>query len=97
MRDESGQFPGPVPPPDGQPRIAGYRPQSEDNVFLVNHHKQMEELVLRQLDDLDDAGRFDRRWLAIARTQIEQGFMAMNRAVMRPERITLAGDEKAEG
>lgn len=31
----------------------------------------------------------DKRWLAIARTHIEQGFMAMNRSIFNPERVTL--------
>ncbi len=32
-------------------------------------------------------------WLAIARTQIEQGFMALNRAVFKPGRVRLAEDD----
>ena len=30
----------------------------------------------------------DQRWAAVARTHLEQGFMAMNRAVFRPGRIS---------
>ena len=36
----------------------------------------------------------DQRWLAIARTNIEQGFMALNRAIFRPERVELDGNDK---
>lgn len=34
----------------------------------------------------------DPRWLAIARTHIQEGFMALNRAVFQPQRIKLSED-----
>jgi hypothetical protein len=68
-------------------KIDGYRTLSAVEVALINAHKQMEALVLDQLDDLQQAPEIDGRWLAIARTHLELGFMAMNRAVARPERL----------
>lgn len=76
---------------DGLP-VAGYQPQSTLSVAIVNANKAMEEGVLRQLDAMTDAQRFDQRWVAIARTAIEQGFMAMNRAVFKPSRVKLPED-----
>lgn len=76
---------------DGLP-VAGYQPQSSESVAIVNVNKALEERALRQLDPMSDATRFDQRWVAIARTQIEQGFMAMNRAVFKPSRIKLPED-----
>lgn len=35
----------------------------------------------------------DPRWLAVAKTHFEQGFMALNRAVFQPTRISLPEDE----
>ena len=82
--------------------VHGYRPQTDDAVALVNQHKQLEEHLLRHLDRLAAAtntgslgmGRspVDARWLAIARTHVEQAFMAMNRAVFQPARIALPED-----
>lgn len=69
--------------------VKGYTEQNDSKVTLVNQNKEMEERVLRQLDDMQNSGLYDPRWIAIARTNIEQGFMAMNRAVFRPERISL--------
>lgn len=69
--------------------VKGYTDQSDSKVALVNQNKELEERVLRQLDDMQNSGLYDPRWIAIARTNIEQGFMAMNRAVFRPERISL--------
>ena len=72
--------------------VAGYRPQNEANVALVNEHKSMEERILRHLDQLRGSG-VDERWLAIGRTAIEQGFMAINRAVFQPARARLPVDD----
>lgn len=68
--------------------VAGYKPQSAEAVRLVNENKKLEELMLRQLDELASRGDIDKRWLAIGRTAIEQGFMAVNRAVFQPGRVT---------
>lgn len=67
--------------------VAGYRPQTGDAVDLVNHNKIMEEEILRRLDFLEDAD-VDLRWLAIGRTHIELAFMAMNRSIFKPARLT---------
>lgn len=63
--------------------VAGYVAQSTDKVALVNANKIAEEAVLRILDG---------RWLAIGCTHIEQGFMAVNRAVFQPQRVQLQED-----
>lgn len=69
--------------------VAGYRDQSNDAVALVNGNKVIEEQVLRILDDLAARDDVDKRWLAIGRTAIEQGFMAVNRSIFKPERVKL--------
>lgn len=73
--------------------VAGYKPQSEENIALVNKNKQIEERILRDMDNLVVAG-VDQRWLAIARTHMEQAFMAYNRAIFQPGRVTLPEDNK---
>jgi hypothetical protein len=92
----SGAHPGPetttVVDHKGLP-IAGYRPQNDDAVTLVNDNKQAEEKLLRLMDSLAHdylpGVEADKRWLAIARTQIEQGFMALNRSIFKPGRVEL--------
>lgn len=49
----------------------------------------MEELCLRMLDEYKSNPDFDQRWLAIGRTQMEQAWMAVNRAIFQPKRIEL--------
>lgn len=69
--------------------VAGYKPQTSDNVALVNTNKEIEERVLRRLDDLATIEDVDKRWLAIGRTAIEQAFMAINRSIFKPGRAKL--------
>jgi hypothetical protein len=72
--------------------VAGYLPQSTAKVDLVNVNKDAEERVLRILDHLATLPDTDKRWLAIGRTAIENGWMAVNRSVFKPARVPVAGD-----
>jgi hypothetical protein len=73
--------------------VAGYVPQHDAAVARVNRNKEIEERVLRILDELRDHPLTDQRWLAVGRTQIEQGFMAVNRSIFKPHRVRLPEDE----
>ena len=70
--------------------VAGYRPQTDAAVALVNQNKLIEEHLLHFMDELKNKD-VDQRWLAIARTHIEQGFMALNRSIFKPARVNLEG------
>lgn len=73
--------------------VAGYKAQSGWAVSEVNKNKQLEELVLRRLDDLKTKtgshDLVDGRWLAHGRTLLEDAFMAINRAIFKPDRVKL--------
>lgn len=79
-------------PKDGALPVAGYKPQTPASVAAVNLNKQAEEATLRILDTLDSYPGVDKRWLAIGRTHIEQGWMAVNRAIFKPGRVDLPED-----
>lgn len=76
--------------------VSGYKPQSDAAVRAVNQSKQLEERVLRFMDELaaDADIQADMRWFSIGRTQIEQGFMAVNRSVFKPGRVALPDDDE---
>lgn len=74
--------------------VKGYTDQPDAKINLVNRNKEVEERILRVLDPMYDSSAFDRRWLSIARTHFEQGFMALNRAVFQPQRVALPEDKK---
>jgi len=72
--------------------IKGYTKPTPEQVALVNENKVLEELCLRQIDriSLTNSVRnpaVDPRWLALARTGIQQSFMDLNRAVFQSQRI----------
>jgi hypothetical protein len=70
--------------------VHGYKPQDSQSIMRVNDNKLLEEQVLSVLDEMSAfPSDFDPRWTALARTHIELGFMAMNRAVFKPERVKL--------
>jgi len=73
--------------------VPGYKPQTAEARAAVTQAKWMEERVLRLLDDLATMPGIDPRWLQAGRTDIEKGFMSVNRAVFKPGRVALPGDE----
>ena len=72
--------------------VAGYRSLPQETLDAMNRNKAIEEVLLRQmeLDGRDETIQTDTRWMSIARTHLEQSFMAYNRALAKPGRI--AGD-----
>lgn len=72
--------------------VHGYQPQSDARVASVNENKISEEVLLRRLDKLTALGVADPRWAAIAKTHLELAFMAFNRAVFQPSRVSLPED-----
>ncbi len=67
--------------------VSGYTKQSDEKVDLVNFNKYLEELVLRTMDAYKENPDIDQRWLAIARTDLEKSFMALNRSIFKPARM----------
>ena len=74
--------------------VPGYRPQPEWAVKLVKDLKETEERLLRKLDDLKGNPEIDQRWVAIANTHFQEGFMAINRSIFKPTRVILPEDNQ---
>ena len=67
--------------------ITGYRELNPTEIDMMNAVKCMAEKVGALVDLLDVAEGYadiDKRWVAIARTELQQGFMALTRAIARP-------------
>lgn len=76
--------------------VKGYKPtQPQWAMNAVNGFKELEERVLRGIEALDGAD-VDGRFMAIGRTQVQQGFMAINRAIFQPQRVSLPEDTQGE-
>jgi hypothetical protein len=65
-------------------KIKGYRDLSEAEIGLMNSIKLHAEGVGQQIALLDREAGIDKRWLAIAKTDLQKGFMALVRAVAQP-------------
>lgn len=72
--------------------VKGYTPISDDNKALANCSKELEERVMRFLDGLETLPNTDKRAVAIARTNMQTGFMFAVRSIFKPERIELPED-----
>jgi hypothetical protein len=73
--------------------IKGYRDLSKAEIDAMNRIKDLAEQVGALCNSFDgptgdggDAGSFfpDTRWLRIAETQLQQGFMALTRSIAKP-------------
>ena len=67
--------------------ISGYRDLSQEEINAMNTIKELAEQVRILVDSIGDSNEFfiDTRWQAIARTDLQKGFMALVRAVAKPE------------
>ncbi|WP_323016508.1 hypothetical protein [Castellaniella sp.] len=68
----------------GQPKLTGYRELSEAEVDLMNDIKLTGEDIGALVATVAAHPDADQRWVAIARTELQQGLMALTRAVARP-------------
>jgi len=67
------------------PKITGYPELTTDEIKLINITKENAVLVGTLCDGIAGTPGVDQRWLAIARTDLQKGFVALTRAIARPE------------
>ena len=67
--------------------ITGYRTLSDAEVAAINEIKALAEQVGALVDSLGNRpvlNPLDKRWLAIGKTELQQGFMALTRSIAQP-------------
>lgn len=65
--------------------IKGYRELSQAEIETINTIKHVGDRVGDVLESMVQEGtKYDQRWVSIARTHLQQGFMALTRAVAQP-------------
>lgn len=70
---------------DNQHRlIAGYRDLTEEEIGLINSFKEIGNQMGELIDMAGLLDNIDHRWLAIARTDLQKGVMALVRAIAKP-------------
>lgn len=66
-------------------QIKGYRDLSETEIALMNKCKELGVLVGQAISNIEKEPNIDMRWLAIAKTDLQKGFMSLIRSIARPE------------
>jgi hypothetical protein len=64
--------------------IKGYRDLSEEEIKAMNAVKQKAEEVGVLVREMEANKSLDQRWVAIAKTDLQRGFMAAVRAIAQP-------------
>lgn len=68
-----------------QPKITGYRQLTQNEADDINTIKELATKVGELIDYLKQEGNhYDQRWLAEGKTDLQKGFMSLNRAVAQP-------------
>lgn len=70
-------------PPQG-PLLNGYRRLSEEEIALGNEVKRMGSYVELLIEKLTSRPGIDQRAVAVARTELQTGFMWLTRAITKP-------------
>lgn len=65
-------------------KISGYRELSEAEVALMNVAKRKATEVGELVDAMEGTEGLDLRWLSIAKTDLQKGFMALVRSIAQP-------------
>lgn len=65
-------------------KIKGYRDLSSEEIALMNDTKSKAEDIGKLIDVLNENPSIDKRWLAIAKTDLQKGFMALVRSIAQP-------------
>lgn len=65
-------------------KITGYRDLSQEEIDAMNKSKELASQVGDFIDELEKNGYIDKRWLAIAKTDLQKAFMSLTRSIARP-------------
>lgn len=69
-------------------QIKGYRELNEIEIALMNKIKEQGVVLQSLIDDLGNSAgdtKADPRWLAIGKTHLQEGLMALTRSIAKPE------------
>ena len=66
-------------------KIKGYRDLSEEEIAAMNRCKEVAVQVGLLCDDVANMIGVDARWCAVAKTDLQKGFMALIRSIAKPE------------
>ena len=65
-------------------KIKGYRDLSQQEIDDMNESKELAAQVGNLIEKLESINSIDKRWLAIAKTDLQKGFMSLVRSIAQP-------------
>jgi hypothetical protein len=65
-------------------KISGYRELSEIEILKINEVKDTGAKIGLVLESFENDKEVDQRWVAIAKTHLQQGLMALTRSIAQP-------------
>ncbi|RBP74101.1 hypothetical protein [Marinobacter nauticus] len=66
-------------------KIKGYRELSQAEIDAMNAVKEKAAEVGELVHELEQNKELDQRWVAIAKTDLQKGFMAATRSIAKPD------------
>lgn len=66
-------------------KIKGYRELSQEEIDLMNAVKEQGAVLGELVESLRNTHGIDQRWVSIGATELQQGLMALTRAIAQPE------------
>lgn len=66
-------------------KIKGYRELNKEEIAAMNNIKALGTMMGEVIDAMEKTDGLDKRWLAIGKTNIQQGLMAITRSVAKPD------------
>ena len=74
-----------VQPSSGKSNIKGYRELSEGEINAINTIKDAGRDLEALIHNLKEDMNADSRWIAIGKTHLQQGLMALTRSIAKPD------------
>lgn len=66
-------------------KIKGYRELSQPEIDAMNAVKEKSAEVGVLIQEMESNKALDQRWVAIAKTDLQKGFMAATRSIAKPD------------
>lgn len=70
---------------DQHTKIKGYRDLSQVEIDSMNAVKELASKVGDLISELEGDERYNQRWLAIGKTDLQKGFMSVVRSIAKPD------------
>jgi hypothetical protein len=65
-------------------KIAGYRELTQEEIDMMNQIKDKGRQLGELIEQMRTRSMYDQRWVSIGATHLQEGLMALTRAVAKP-------------